>query len=94
MGAVAAEVDPSGPAALVGIEVGDVIREVNRRPIRSIADFEVAARELRPGAPVLMLVQRDNVALYVAITTREAGSPSAPPAPRRSAPVTTPPRIP
>jgi serine protease Do len=94
MGAVAAEVDPSGPAALVGIEVGDVIREVNRRPIRSIADFEVAARELRPGAPVLMLVQRDNVALYVAITTREAGSPSAPPAPRRSAPVITPPRVP
>jgi serine protease Do len=93
MGAIAAEVDAAGPAAFVGIEPGDVIREVNRRPIRSIADFEVVARELRPGAAVLMLVQRDDVALYVAVIAREAGAPALPRGSRPEAPGATPMRI-
>jgi len=78
MGAVAAEVDNSGPAAAAGIEPGDVIREVDRRPIRSILDFEAAVRDLTPGAPVLLLVQRGDIAVYVAVTARAAESPPAP----------------
>jgi serine protease Do len=92
LGAIAAEVDAAGPAAAVGIEPGDVIREVNRRSIRSIADFEVVARALRPGAAVLMLVQREDVALYVVVLAREAGAPSLPRGSRPEPAVPAPPR--
>lgn len=68
---MAASIDLWSSAARAGIKPGDVIREVNRQPIRSAADFQAVARTLSPGAPVLMRVQRGDVALYVAITARE-----------------------
>jgi serine protease Do len=71
MGVVVASIDPAGPAAAAGIADGDILREVDRRPLRSIADFEPFARRLKPGAAVLMLVQRGEVAVYVALTARE-----------------------
>ncbi len=71
MGAMAASIEPDSPADAVGMEPGDVIREIDRRPIRNIADFQAAARTLRPGAPALMLVQRGAVALYVVVTARK-----------------------
>jgi serine protease Do len=66
-GAVANDVDFSGSAGRAGIKGGDVIREVNGRPIRSPADFEAAIRTLAPGAPILMRVQRRGVILYVVV---------------------------
>jgi serine protease Do len=67
MGVVTAWVRPGSAAARVGIEPGDVIREIDRKPIRKLADFEAAARTLRPGVPALILVQRGEVALFVAV---------------------------
>jgi serine protease Do len=52
MGAIAVRVDPSSSAALAGIEPGDIIREVDRRTIRNLADLEMIAAALRPGAEV------------------------------------------
>lgn len=66
-GVVARDLDVSGTAARAGIRPGDVIREVNRQPVRSTDDFEAAVRTLRPGAPVLMRVQRRDVVLYVVV---------------------------
>jgi len=70
MGVAVATIDPGGPAASAGVEPGDVIREIDRRPIRSLAEFEAAVGPLRPGAPALMLVQRGTVALYVVVIAR------------------------
>lgn len=70
-GAVARDVDLWSSAARAGIRSGDVIREINHQPIRSVADFQAVARTLRPRAPVLMRVQRGDVVLYVVVTGRE-----------------------
>jgi len=59
----ARDVDFWSSAARAGIKAGDVIREINREPIRSPADFQTIARTLRPGAQVLMRVQRGDVVL-------------------------------
>jgi serine protease Do len=67
MGVVAGGIDHSGPAARAGIAVGDVIREVNRQPIRTMGDFQAAVRAIDPKAPVLMLIQRGDFAVYVAL---------------------------
>jgi serine protease Do len=66
-GAVARDVDVSSPAGRAGIRSGDVIREVNREPIRNVADFRAVVRALRPGTPVLMRVQRADVVRYVVV---------------------------
>jgi serine protease Do len=69
LGVVAEAVDPDSPADIVGIEPGDVIREVNHRAVRNIADFEAAVRTITVRRPVLMLIQRGPAALYVALTS-------------------------
>jgi S1-C subfamily serine protease len=70
MGAVVVNVDPQGPADVVGIESGDVLREVDRQPVRSITDFQAIVRALRT-TEVLMLVQRADTALYMVLRARK-----------------------
>lgn len=48
-GAYVGRVLPDSPAAQAGLRVGDVIVEVNRKPVRSAAELESLARSLRAG---------------------------------------------
>ena len=70
VGVVAASVERAGPAERAGLAAGDIVRELNRRPIRVMADFLAAVRSLDARTPVLMLIQRGDVALYVAFDSR------------------------
>ena len=47
-GVVVDNVDPDGPAARAGIQAGDVIRQVNRQPVKSVDDV----RNLRRSRPI------------------------------------------
>jgi serine protease Do len=67
MGVVAADVEPMSPAGQAGLEAGDVLREINGRLIRTLRDFQDAMRSVKTGTPVLMLVQRGDAAVYVAL---------------------------
>jgi S1-C subfamily serine protease len=71
MGAVTKTVTPGSAAARAGLEPGDVIREVNRQSVRTMAEFRAAVRNLNHGAPVLMLLQRGDVALYIVMQAAE-----------------------
>ncbi len=65
-GVVVMKVDPVGSAADAGIRQGDLILEVNRRPVRSQADFNAAV--LLSGArPALVLVKRRDTVTYVTL---------------------------
>jgi serine protease Do len=65
-GVLVVEVQPGSPAAQVGIEPADVIREINQRPVSSVKEFERAARQGRRGDRILLLVQRgDNAVFFV-----------------------------
>jgi serine protease Do len=66
-GVRAARVDPDGPAARGGLVAGDVIREIDRRPIRTVTEFQAVVRSLKPGRPVLVQIQRGDAAAYVAL---------------------------
>src|SRR5262249_20976311 len=70
MGVVAADVEAASPAERAGLEPGDILREVNHQPLRTLADFEALAQSLDAHATVLILVQRADVALYVAVEPR------------------------
>jgi len=64
-GVVVTKVDPSSTAADAGIQRGDVIQEVNRKPIHNAADFAAAMRSAKDQA--LLLVNRQGNTMYVAV---------------------------
>jgi serine protease Do len=66
-GVVVSRVAPSSPAAQAGLERGDVIVEVDRKPVKTVDDFEKATAQAA-GKSVLFRVQRNGGSLYVAMT--------------------------
>lgn len=65
-GLLVTKVDPNGSAANAGIRQGDVIQEVNRQPVRNVADFSAAMQ--RSGAkPALVLLKRRNQVIYLTL---------------------------
>ncbi len=64
-GVVVTNVDPSSEAAEAGLRRGDVIQEVNRRPVSNTAEFERAIRSSKTGKP-LLLVNRNGSTMYLA----------------------------
>jgi len=65
-GLVVTDVDPSGPAASAGIGRGDVLLEINRKPITSAADVKNALADSK-DKPVLLLVSRRGQTIYLTI---------------------------
>ena len=64
-GVVVNEVSPASAAASAGLMQGDVIQEVNRKPVRNVAEFEAAVRNSKDGT--LLLVNRDGHTVYVGV---------------------------
>ncbi|HEU4432870.1 MAG TPA: DegQ family serine endoprotease [Pyrinomonadaceae bacterium] len=65
-GLLVTAVDPNGSAATAGIRQGDLIQEVNRRPVRSVADFN-SAIQLSGTRPALLLVKRRNAVTFLTL---------------------------
>ncbi len=66
-GVVVVNVDPESPAAEAGLVPGDVIREVNRQPVKTVRDFERAATALKKDQPALLLVSRRGGSLFITV---------------------------
>lgn len=65
-GLLVTKVDPSGNAANAGIRPGDLIQEVNRQSVRTMAEFSAAVQ--RSGArPALVLIKRRNNVVYLTL---------------------------
>lgn len=64
-GVVVTSVDPESDAERAGLMPGDVIREINRKPVTSIKEFDQAASHLKKGQTVLVLINRRGASLYL-----------------------------
>jgi serine protease Do len=64
-GVVVSQVEPGSPAERAGLRRGDVIQEVNRKPVASERELRAAARG--SDAPVLLLVNRGGTTLFLAL---------------------------
>jgi len=64
-GVVVTDINPSSAAADSGLQPGDVIQQVNRKPVTNTADFEQAMRGSKDNT--LLLVNRQGTTLYVAV---------------------------
>jgi serine protease Do len=65
-GVVVSDVDPSSPAAAAGIQQGDVIMEVNRKPVHNVSQYQQAVSETGDKS-VLLLVNRSGQTSYVVV---------------------------
>jgi serine protease Do len=64
-GVVVTSVAPDSGAEKAGLMPGDVIREINRKPVKSVKDFEKAASSVQKGDSVLILINRRGASLFL-----------------------------
>jgi serine protease Do len=65
-GVVVTAVEPSSPAAVAGIQAGDLIQEVNYKPVHNVNEYQQAISASK-GGPVLLLINRGGTTHYVLI---------------------------
>ena len=71
-GVVITDVDPNSPAAEAGLRPGDVIQEINRKPVRT-AEEAVKMTEKATDKVTLLRVWRDGGSRYVAVDESNVG---------------------
>jgi Do/DeqQ family serine protease len=60
-------VDPGSVAERGGVRPGDLLLGVANHEVRTLAELQRIARSLRPGRTVVVLIRRDDSALYLAL---------------------------
>jgi serine protease Do len=64
-GVVISQLDPNSAAATSGLREGDVVEEINHKPINSVSDFEHAMQSAG-DQPTLLHINRDGTGLFIA----------------------------
>ncbi|MBD0316557.1 MAG: DegQ family serine endoprotease [Nitrospiraceae bacterium] len=64
-GVVVTKVDPESGAQKAGLMPGDVIKEINRQPVKSVKDFEKMSSGVKKGDNVLILINRRGNSLFL-----------------------------
>ncbi len=71
-GALVAGVEPGSPAAQAGLQPGDVLQQIDGRPIVGSADLPAAVTLAQPGDKVALQVWRNGAARQVELTLADA----------------------
>jgi serine protease Do len=66
-GVVVTEIEADSAAERAGVRTGDIIREINRKPVKDVRDFERLTSQLTPKSSVLVLLNRGNATIYLSI---------------------------
>jgi serine protease Do len=69
-GVAITDVDDDSPAAAAGLQQGDVIVQVNHRPVNNVADFNRAVREGASRDSTLLLVKRGEGTQFVVVPNK------------------------
>ena len=64
-GVVVTSVEPDSGADKAGLMPGDVIREINRQPVKSVKEFEKVSSAVKKGENVLILINRRGASLFL-----------------------------
>lgn len=69
-GVVVSRVEPGSPAANAGIQTGDIIREIDRKPVKDVDQLAKAIQEAKDPNNILLLVQRGQNNMFAAVTPK------------------------
>jgi serine protease Do len=67
-GVIVLQVDENSAADAAGIMAGDVIHEMNGKPVKDMGDFDRIAGQVKKGSQVVLLIERGNTMVYLAFT--------------------------
>lgn len=62
---------PGSPAEAAGLRPGDIIREVNRKPVKNVSQFDTITSQLNPNKSVLILLTRGRSTIFLSINPGE-----------------------
>jgi serine protease Do len=63
-GVIVTDIQQGSPAEEADVRAGDIIREINRKPVRNVDDFRQIVGKARTRDGVVMLVKRENMTFY------------------------------
>lgn len=66
-GVVVTEVEEGSPADEAGIRRGDIIKEVNKTPVKNVKEYNLAIKKALKDENILLLIKRGRNSLYVII---------------------------
>jgi serine protease Do len=69
-GVIVTRVERDGPAANAGVIPNDVILEVNRQPVSTVAQVTRALQAVQSGEPAFLLVLRDGDQVFIPVVKR------------------------
>ncbi|TMA76298.1 MAG: Do family serine endopeptidase [Deltaproteobacteria bacterium] len=69
-GAVVVDVAQDSPAADAGLEPGDIVVEVNRRPVGSASDYRTAVKSVKKGDTALLRIKHGQSTTYVPVRVK------------------------
>lgn len=72
-GALVSEVEPDAPGAKAGLRNGDVITELDGKPVTDAGQLQMAVGQKRPGQTIHLQVVRDSKPMNVAVTLEALG---------------------
>jgi len=67
-GIVVTSVESGSVAEEFGLKSGDVVIEINKKPTKSVKDFNKAVSDIKKGEGVLVLLYRDGMTIYVTLS--------------------------
>jgi len=70
-GVVVTNVMPGSPAAKAEIRSGDVIQQVNKKPVKDVEDFKAKIENSKDQETILLLIQRGESTLFAALTPKK-----------------------
>jgi len=74
MGGVVTQVEPDSPGAKAGLQVGDVITEVDGQKLNDSGELQVMISQKQPGTKVDLTVLRNGKTMQVPVTLEALGS--------------------
>jgi serine protease Do len=73
-GAVVTQVEPDTPGAKAGLKVGDVITELNGKPVNDAGELQVLVGQNQPGTTLHLTAQRNGKPVNLAVTLGTFGN--------------------
>ena len=70
-GVIIADVDQGSVAGDARLKPGDIILEINKKPIKTLANYSAVLEDVKPGDTALFLVKRGNNTIYAALRIRK-----------------------
>ena len=74
MGGVVTQVEADSPAAKAGLQIGDVITEVDGHKVQDAGELQVVVGQKQPGTKIELTVLRDGKTITIPVTLEELGS--------------------